>query len=171
MKPLAKKISETASLTGSFLLRSGQVSDRYFDKYQFESDPILLREIAVELNNLLPKNVELIAGLELGAIPLATMVSQISGLPTVFVRKKAKEYGTNKLAEGVSVGGKRVVVIEDVITSGGQVVESVSELRAIGALISDVICVIDRESGGEELLSTHDLKMQPLFKMSDLEAI
>lgn len=97
---LASRIYERAHLTGEFRLRSGAVSNEYFDKYLLESDPALLGEIAQAMAALLPEGVDALAGLELGGVPLATMVSQACGLPTFFVRKQAKTYGTCKLAEG-----------------------------------------------------------------------
>jgi orotate phosphoribosyltransferase len=102
---LADRIYERARLTGEFRLRSGATSNEYFDKYLFESDPRLLREIAEELVGLLPTGVELLTGLELGGVPLAVAASQVLGLPTVFVCKAAKTYGTCRLAEGGDVAG------------------------------------------------------------------
>ena len=105
---LARRIYERSHLTGAFRLRSGVVSDEYFDKYLFEADPVLLREVCDALIGTLPERVEAVAGLELGSIPLATVVSQRSGLPTLFVRKKAKDYGTCRLAEGGEVAARRL---------------------------------------------------------------
>ncbi len=165
---LASRIYERAFLIGSFVLRSGATSTEYLDKYLFESDPRLLHEIAQALVGLLPEQVDALAGLELGGVPLATVCSQVSGLPTVFVRKQAKIYGTCRLAEGGPVAGKRLVVIEDVITSGGQVIESCRQLRAEGAEIAAVLCVIDREAGGAENLAAEGLQLCSLFTMSRL---
>jgi orotate phosphoribosyltransferase len=133
LAPLARRIYDRCHLTGEFVLRSGATSGEYFDKYLFESDPALLREIAQALVRLLPDRVDAVAGLELGGVPLATAVSQISGLSTLFVRKQAKTYGTCRLAEGGDVAGRRLVVIEDVVSSGGQVVASCRALRQLGA--------------------------------------
>ncbi len=166
---LARKIFETSNLRGQFRLRSGVTSNEYFDKYLFESDPQLLREIAAAMSQLLPADVDALAGLELGGIPLATAISQITNLPALCVRKKAKEYGTCKLAEGGEVAGRNLVIVEDVITSGGQIRESAKELRALGANILKVIVVIDRESGGAENLSTDQLELGVLFTMSELK--
>jgi orotate phosphoribosyltransferase len=116
---LAKRIYDRAHLTGEFRLRSGVASSEYFDKYLLESEPALLRDIAAAMVALVPEDAEVLAGLELGGVPLATVVSQLSGLPTAFVRKRAKDYGTRRLAEGAPVARRRVVVIEDVVTSGG----------------------------------------------------
>jgi orotate phosphoribosyltransferase len=161
-------IYERARLVGRFRLRSGAVSEEYFDKYLFESDPRLLREIAEELVGQLPADVDLLAGLELGGVPLAVVASQVSGLPVVFVRKDAKTYGTCRLAEGGEVAARRVAVIEDVVTSGGQVIESCRELRARDAEVSAVLCVIDREAGGRESLAAEGLDLYSLFTMSQL---
>jgi orotate phosphoribosyltransferase len=97
--PLGRRVYETCHLTGSFRLRSGQVSDEYFDEYMFEAQPGLLREVAEAMVALLPE-CEVLAGMEMGGIPIATVMSQLTGLPTVVVRKQAKEYGTGKSAEG-----------------------------------------------------------------------
>jgi orotate phosphoribosyltransferase len=166
---LALRIYERAHLTGSFMLRSGATSNEYFDKYLFESDPRLLHEIAQALVGLLPEQLDALAGLELGGVPLATVCSQVSGLPTLFVRKQAKSYGTCRLAEGGPVAGRRLAVIEDVITSGGQVIESCRQLRAEGAEIAAVLCVIDREAGGAENLMAEGLQLRSLFTMSQLQ--
>jgi orotate phosphoribosyltransferase len=166
---LAARIYKCARLTGEFRLRSGAMSDEYFDKYLFESDPPLLREIAEALVALLPDGVDALAGLELGGVPLATVVSQVSGLPTLFVRKERKTYGTCRLAEGGEIDGRRLVVIEDVVTSGGQVIESCRALREHDAQITTVLCVIDREAGGRENLAAENLDLRSLFTMSQLQ--
>jgi orotate phosphoribosyltransferase len=165
---LAARIYECARLTGEFRLRSGATSKEYFDKYLFESDPHLLREIAEGLVGLLPANVDVLAGLELGGVPLAVVVSQVCGLPAVFVRKTAKTYGTCRLAEGGEITARRVAVIEDVVTSGGQVIESCRKLQAREADISAVLCVIDREAGGRENLAVEGLELRSLFTISQL---
>jgi orotate phosphoribosyltransferase len=165
---LARRIHDGAHLTGEFRLRSGAVSGEYFDKYLFEADPELIRDIAEALVALLPEDVDAIAGLELGGVPLATVASQICGLPTLFVRKEAKRYGTCRLAEGGEVAGRRLAVVEDVVTSGGQVIESCAALRELGAEIAAVVCVIDREAGGAANLAAEGLDLRPVFTMSQL---
>jgi orotate phosphoribosyltransferase len=166
---LARRIRERAHLTGEFRLRSGATSGEYFDKYRFESDPVLLREVAEGLAALVPPGVDAVAGLELGGIPLATMVSQLTGLPALFVRKRAKEYGTRRLAEGGDVAGRRLAVVEDVVTTGGQLLESCAALREAGAEIAAVLCVIDREQGGTASLAAAGLELRALFTASDLQ--
>lgn len=165
---LARQIYDVAHLTGTFTLRSGAVSDEYFDKYRFESDPLLLREIAEAFAPLVPEGTEVLAGLELGGVPLAVALSQVTGLPALFVRKEAKTYGTCQLAEGGEIDGKQVTVVEDVVTSGGQVVLSCGDLRQRGAVISHALCVIDRESGGPEALAEIGVELRSLFTMTQL---
>jgi orotate phosphoribosyltransferase len=165
---LARKIFEVAHLTGEFRLRSGTLSSEYFDKYQFEADPEILREIAVQLKELLPRQVDLLAGLELGGIPIVTLLSQITGVPALFVRMKAKEYGTCRLAEGGAVRGKNLVVVEDVVTSGGQIIDSVCSLREQGAIIETAVCVIDRQAGGSGNLEKYGIELSALFTFEDL---
>jgi orotate phosphoribosyltransferase len=165
---LARRIYAAAHITGTFTLRSGVVSNEYFDKYLFEADPALLRDNADAAAPLIPP-CDLLAGLELGGVPLATMISQVTGLPTAFVRKEAKTYGTCKLAEGADVEGKRLCIIEDVVTSGGAILDAAAELRMRGAELGPVVCVIDRESGGTEKLAVEGLELVPLFTMSELK--
>ncbi len=170
MSDLAARIHARAHITGSFTLRSGVTSHEYFDKYRFEADPALLREIAEALAPSIPTDTEALAGLELGGVPIATVLSQVTGLPTLFVRKEAKTYGTCQLAEGGDIAGRRLTVVEDVITSGGQVVASCGQLRDLGARVLGVLCVIDREAGGGEALAALDLELRPLFTASQLKA-
>ena len=169
-KELGIAIYNVSHLTGEFLLRSGKISNEYFDKYQFESKPELLNEIALKMKDLLPDNFDFIAGLEVGGIPLATAISLNTGIPLIIVRKKSKEHGTRKFAEGGEIKGKRLVIIEDVVTSGGQVVLSVKDLREAGAVIDTALCVIDRESGGKEALAENDIYLKELLTMSEIKS-
>lgn len=165
----ARAIYDRTHLTGEFTLRSGVVSNEYFDKYLFESDPVLLRTICEQLAPLVPDGVDALAGLELGGVPIATVLSQITGLPAFFVRKEAKTYGTCRLAEGGDLDGMRLLVVEDVITSGGQVVISTNELRARGAIVEHAVCVIDRrppEASG--VFDDHCLDLRGLYTMAEL---
>lgn len=168
---LARRLFEASHLVGEFRLRSGATSHEYFDKYRFESEPALLRAIAEGLAELVPPGAELLAGLEMGGIPLATMLAQVTGLPALFVRKQAKEYGTAKLAEGPDFAGRRLVVVEDVVTSGGQLVISSGELRDAGAEILCALCVIDREAGGPEALAAMQIELRALYTMSELKRL
>jgi orotate phosphoribosyltransferase len=166
---LARRVYRTSHLTGSFVLRSGATSSEYFDKYRFESDPGLLAELAEAMAGLLPQEADGLAGLELGGVPLATVLSQVTGLPAGFVRKQAKPYGTRRLTEGLDVAGRRLVVVEDVVTSGGAVVDSCRALRDEGAEVAVAVCVIDREAGGPDRLGEIGVELRPLFTMTALK--
>jgi orotate phosphoribosyltransferase len=166
---LAKEIYDISNIKGEFLLRSGVTATEYFDKYLFEANPIILRSIAEHLIALLPEEYDQLAGLEMGGIPIATALSLETGSTALFVRKEAKEYGTCKLAEGGEIEGKTLVIIEDVVTSGGAIMDAVKELRARGAIVQDVLCVIDREGMGRENLEALGLNFNPLFTKSELE--
>jgi len=165
---LARRVGEVCLLQGAFVLRSGTVATTYFDKYLFEADPALLAGVAAHMAPLVPEGIEVLAGLELGGVPLATALSLRSGLPAAFVRKEAKSYGTAKLAEGASVEGRRVLVVEDVITTGGQVAASTRELRERGAIVDTVLCAIDRSGGAHRALDESGLELRSLFTASDL---
>ncbi|MGZ4699995.1 MAG: orotate phosphoribosyltransferase [Ilumatobacteraceae bacterium] len=167
---LAQRVNSIARLTGQFTLRSGQLATAYFDKYRFEADPVLLADIAEAMVPLLPPEPEGLAGLELGGVPIATALSLRTGIPTAFVRKVAKTYGTARLAEGAEISGRRVTVIEDVITTGGQVVISTAELRALGANVDHVVCVIDRSADRGAALAAEGLTMVALLTRADLDA-
>jgi len=167
---LGKKIFEVSHLTGEFLLRSGQISNEYFDKYRFESIPEILDEITNQMKELIPANTEILAGLEMGGIPIATMLSQKTGIPAIFVRKKAKEYGTRKLAEGTEFTGKKVTIIEDVVTTGGQIITSANKLRALGASVELVMGVIVRDPKAYDNLKNAGLDLIPLLTMEEIKS-
>lgn len=165
---LAQSIYQISHLKGDFLLRSGQRSAEYFDKYRFESQPRILQEIARQMSALIPAGTEVLAALEMGGIPVGTALSLATGIPCVFVRKEAKEYGTCKFAEGLDVQGKKLCIIEDVITSGGQVLLSAADLRGLEARVEHVLCVINR--GGpvaEQKLAEAGLRLSALFQRAD----
>lgn len=165
---LARRIHAVSHLTGTFTLRSGRTASEYFDKYRFEGDPVLLDEIARAMAPLVPADTEVLAGLEMGGIPVVTALGRYTGLPCAFVRKQAKPYGTCRLAEGAGVAERRVLVVEDVVTSGGQIVLSTAELRALGADIGAALCVIDREQGGTESLAAEAIELVSLLTAADL---
>ncbi len=165
-----RKIRERCLLFGQFKLRSGKISDRYFDKYRFESDPALLREVATRMARLLPEGTQRLAGLEMGGIPLATALSLQTGIPVMFVRKKPKDYGTCNLAEGGFEKGEKIAVIEDVITTAGQVVESSNALRDLGLEVLKVVCVVDRQQGGAENLAKAGYALASVFTLAEIES-
>jgi orotate phosphoribosyltransferase len=154
---LAADIVAIARLEGRFRLRSGTIADHYFDKYRFEGNPALLRRVAEAMLALLPKQVELLAGLELGGVPIATAMSLISGLPTVFVRKQAKDYGTCLAIEGGDVTGKHIMLVEDVITTGGAVADAARVIEDAGARLIGVTCAIWRGIGEPAIAKRPDI--------------
>lgn len=167
---LAAALYRSAHLVGHFTLRSGRTATEYFDKYRFTGDPVLLRAVADLAATRLPPGTEVLAGLELGGVPVATAIGLVGGLPIAFVRKQAKTYGTRRLAEGADVDGRRVLVVEDVVTTGGQVRASTAELRQRGAIVEDVLCVVDRGEGGVAVLAADGLRLTALFTADDLRS-
>ena len=165
---LARRVKDRALLTGAFTLRSGQVSDHYFDKYLVESDPALLRSAAGAMAALVPVGDVVLAGLELGGIPLVTMLGQLTDRPIRFVRKQAKTYGTALLIEGGPVEGSTVVLVEDVITSGGAVLEAIDAVRAAGGVVDTVVCLIDRQQGGRAALAAKGVVTRAALSSADL---
>jgi orotate phosphoribosyltransferase len=119
---------------------------------------------------LVPPGTEVLAGLEMGGIPVVTALGRHTGLSCAFVRKQAKSYGTRRLAEGADLVGRRVLVVEDVVTSGGQIILSAAELRALGADVREALCVIDRQEGGAEALAGERIGLLSLLTAADLSA-
>jgi orotate phosphoribosyltransferase len=168
---LGRRLLERAYLEGDFVLRSGRRSRYYLDKYRFETEPELLAGLGREIAGLQRARVpqaELLAGPELGAVPLAAATSMESRLPFVIVRKAAKDYGTANRLEGVYTRGQRVCVVEDVVTSGGALLDAVAALREADLDVCAAICVVDREEGGAEAIAAAGVPFHPLFTASDL---
>jgi orotate phosphoribosyltransferase len=168
---LARDIDACCRLTGEFTLRSGQVSSEYFDKYLFEAQPALLRRVVDRMVDLVPAGTELLGGLELGGVPIVTVLSSRTDLPALFVRKQAKEYGTCKLAEGPEITGRRVTLVEDVITTGGAVRDATRALRELGAVVEVVVCAIDRSPEGTNPLADVDLEVRAVLTKAELDAV
>ena len=168
---LAARVAERALLHGDFVLRSGKRSSVYLDKYRFETDPALLGPIGDALGELAlagDPRPDRLAGPELGAVPLAAAAALHSGIPFLIVRKASKGYGTEGLIEGVSEPGERVLVIEDVVTTGGALIAAIEALRAAGLTVARALCVLDREEGGSEALAALGVQLESLFRRADL---
>jgi orotate phosphoribosyltransferase len=166
---LAVALREAALLEGEFTLRSGRKSRYYFDKYLFETEPELLREVALRLARFVDDSITRIAGAELGGVALAAAVSLVTGKPFVIVRNARKaDYGTGRLIEGRLEPGDRVLLVEDVATTGGQAVEAVRALRRQGAEVSAVVVVIDRQEGGRQAVEAAGVRFHCLFTAGDL---
>ncbi len=168
---LAAAIREHAYLEGDFLLRSGKRSHFYFDKYRFETRPELLRPLGELIAGKVVKHApdaDRLAAPELGAVALAASASLVSGLPFLIVRGEAKEYGTANRIEGAFGEGERVCLVEDVVTAGGALRDSVAALREAGLLVETAICVVDREEGGTEALAGESVRLYSIFRASEL---
>lgn len=166
---LARRILEVSKLTGRFTLRSGKVSDTYFDKYLFESDPLILRSICKHMQALVPGSTEILCGLELGGVPVVTVLSQLCGLPAAFVRKERKQYGTCKYAEGPGLAGRNILIVEDVVSSGGAILNSVRMLREDGVSVDRAVCVIDRRPEGANELADNGVSLESVFRIEEIE--
>ena len=166
MSDLADRIRAVSYLEGDFVLRSGRRSSFYLDKYRFETQPDLLREIgellAARIAEVEPSAVR-IAGPELGAVALAASASMASGKPFLIVRSAAKDYGTSNRLEGIFEEGERVVVVEDIVTSGGAALDAVRSLRQAGLICETVVCVVDRGEGGAEAMTDAGVHLERLL--------
>ncbi len=170
MTDLGDRLLAASYLEGDFVLRSGARSSFYLDKYLFETRPDLLRDIAAGLAARLDtyEPFELLAGPELGAVALVAALSLATGKPFVIVRKGEKDYGTKRLLEGRAEAGQPVVVVEDIVTSGGAALQAVRVLRDAGLDVRAVLCVVDREQGGREAFAAEGVALDPLFTASGL---
>ncbi|MEK2479125.1 orotate phosphoribosyltransferase [Streptomyces noursei] len=165
---LASKIADTACVTGRFTLPDGQVLDGYFDEYRLAADPQLLHDVADAMAALVPENAEVLAGIELGGVPLAIALSAATGLPAAFLRRLPKRYGSKRQIEGARIEGRRVVLVDDVVRSGGQLLTMARILRVAGAPVSDALCVLERPLGGRLLLDEYGVALHPLLAEADL---
>jgi orotate phosphoribosyltransferase len=168
---LARRVSERALLHGDFVLRSGKRSSVYLDKYRFETDPALLGPIGEALGEEIARSArtpDRLAGPELGAVPLAAAAALATGIPFLIVRKATKDYGTEGRIEGVYAAGERVLVVEDVVTTGGALIAAIEALRAADLVVETALCVLDREEGGNEALAALGVHLAPLFRRADL---
>jgi orotate phosphoribosyltransferase len=164
-------LREAAYLEGDFVLRSGKRSRYYLDKYRFETTPDILAALGERIAGAVAEfepEASRLAGPELGAVALAAAGSLASGLPFIIVRKQAKEYGTSKRLEGAYEEGDRVCLVEDVVTSGGALLEAVEALREAGLTVRTAVCVVDREEGGADALARCGVRLRPIFGASEL---
>jgi orotate phosphoribosyltransferase len=164
-------LREHAYLEGDFVLRSGRRSRYYLDKYRFETRPDILAALGERIADAVrrfDRDATRLAGPELGAVALAAAGSLASGLPFLIVRKAAKEYGTSNRVEGAYEEGDLVCVVEDVVTSGGALLEAVEALREAGLTVKTAICVVDREEGGADALAGHGVQLRPIFRATDV---
>jgi orotate phosphoribosyltransferase len=168
---LGEALVAAAYLEGDFVLRSGKRSRYYLDKYRFETRPDLLsalgERIAAAVREYEPEAVRLAAPV-LGGVVLAASASLASGLPFLMIRDAAKEYGTANRIEGPFEAGESVCLIEDIVTSGGALLEAISAVREAGLVVRTAVCVVDREEGGADALARHAVRLRPLFRAGEL---
>ncbi|MFJ8073867.1 orotate phosphoribosyltransferase [Streptomyces sp. NPDC096176] len=164
---LLARIRETAFRQGEFHLPSGQVVHEYFDEFLLAADPALLGDVARALAPAIPPGTEVLIGLELGGVPLTVALSAASGIPAAFLRRRPKAYGTFKQVEGQAVAGRNVVVVDDVVRSGGQALEAAAVLRRLGATVGGTVCVLDRGLEGRARLAAEHIELRSLLLARD----
>ncbi|MCI0498653.1 MAG: orotate phosphoribosyltransferase [Planctomycetales bacterium] len=165
---LTKRIKEVAYLEGDFVLRSGKRSKYYMDKYLFETQPDVLRQLGKEFCRHLTKDVTLIAGAELGGVALAAATAMEANKPWIIVRNSKKDYGTSKMVEGVLKAGDVVLLVEDIATTGGQVLEAARIITEAGATVKKIVCVIDRKQGARENIEGAGFVFDSIITKEDL---
>jgi len=168
-KDKLKELLESCSAIkfGRFVLTSGAVSDYYIDIKKASTKPKILKKI-VKIMSEYTEGYDVIAGMELGAVPLVVALSLETNIPYAIIRKEKKEHGTTKQIEGEKVENKKVLLIEDVTTSGGSVLKSIKIIRENKGLVDEVLVVVDRESGAEEKIQRMDVNLIPLLSVSDI---
>jgi orotate phosphoribosyltransferase len=165
---LIKRIKETAYLEGDFTLRSGKKSKYYLDKYLFETCPDILKALGAEFAEYATDDVTLIAGAELGGVALAAATAMETGKNWIIVRNSKKGYGTGKMIEGVLKADDVVLLVEDIATTGGQVLEAAKIITDAGAKVSNIVCVIDRKQGAAENITAAGYKFESILTKNDL---
>ena len=165
---VARDIVAASHLRGRFVLSSGQATDFYFDKYLFATKPTVLRRLASLLAARIPPQVDRVAAMELGAVPIVAALSLETGLPFVIVRKTPKTHGAVSAVEGELHRSERVLLVEDVVTTGSQALRAAGVLADLGASVARVLAVVDREQGGEAAVAAAGLAFDALFRLSEL---
>jgi orotate phosphoribosyltransferase len=167
-KELKEALERTGAVKyGKFTLSSGRESDYYVDMKMAMTDPSVLKGIANEAAKHV-KGAGKLAGMELGAVPFVVAVALKTGIPYLIVRKEKKEYGTGNRVEGKISKGDKVVILEDVTTTGGSSLKAVNAIRGAGGLVDKVVVVVDRQEGAEALLKKEGISLVPLITKADL---
>jgi len=165
---LIKRIKETAYLEGDFTLRSGKKSKYYIDKYLFETCPDILKALGAEFAKYVTEDVTLIAGAELGGVALAAATAMTTGKNWLIIRNSKKGYGTGKMVEGLLKSDDVVLLVEDIATTGGQVLEAAKIITEAGAKIKKIVCVIDRKQGAAENITNAGYTFNFILTKKDL---
>jgi orotate phosphoribosyltransferase len=172
LKERAKKLKELllehkVIQFGHFKLTSGRESNYYVDIKRASTNPEILKQIARVMEPY-TKEYDCLAAMELGAVPIAVAVALASNKPYVIVRKGEREHGTLKKIEGPSINKKKVLIIEDVATTGGTIVTTANRLRVKGAVVSETLVVVDRAEGAAKRLKDAGIKLIPMVSISEL---
>lgn len=169
---LLKNIKKAAYLKGDFITRSGSKTDYYIDKYLFETKGDILDDLTDELLHLFPdpSSYDRIAAPELGAVPLAAVLSVKLKKPYIIIKKSSKEYGTQKLIEGAYEKGDRMILIEDILTTGGTALRALKLLKEYELSVIRTIGVIDREEGALQNFAEVGCDVHVLFNKTDLQS-
>jgi orotate phosphoribosyltransferase len=167
-KELIRRIKETAYLEGDFTLRSGKKSKYYLDKYLFETWPDILKALGKEFAKYVTGDVTLIAGAELGGVALAAATAMQTNKNWIIIRNSKKGYGTGKLIEGKLNKGDVVLLVEDIATTGGQVLETAKVITEAGATVKKIVAVIDRKQGADENITNAGYKFESILTKDDL---
>jgi len=165
---IVQRIKDTAYLTGNFVLRSGRTSTYYLDKYRFETQPDILRELGNAFATFRTDKTSRIAGAELGGVALAAAASMATGIPFVIMRNAKKGYGTERDYEGILEKGDHVLLVEDIATTGGQVLEAAKKLTELGCTVERIVAVIDRQEGARENIESAGFRFDALMTSADL---
>ena len=165
---LLKRIKQTAYLEGDFTLRSGKKSKYYLDKYLFETCPDILQALGKEFAGYVTDDVTLIAGAELGGVALAAATAIETGKNWVIIRNSKKGYGTSKMYEGIINKGDVVLLVEDIATTGGQVIEAANIITEAGGTVKKIVCTIDRKQGAEENITSAGYEFDSILTKDDL---
>lgn len=164
---LISRIKETAYLEGEFTLRSGRKSNYYLDKYLFETCPDILQALGEEFSRY-AADANLIAGAELGGVALAAVTAIQTGKNWIIVRNSKKGYGTSNMIEGKLNKGDKVLLVEDIATTGGQVLEAAKIITEQGATVDKIVCVIDRKQGARENIEKEGFQFESIMTKDDL---
>ncbi len=167
---LIRRIAGTAYLEGRFTLRSGRTSDYYLDKYRFETQPDILQAIGEAMAEYVRPTTTLLGGPELGGVALAAATALVCRLPFIIIRNSRKDYGTGTLIEGLIGPTDRVLLLEDIATSGGQVLEAAETIRRSGAAVERIVAVIDREEGARPRIESSGFEFHALLTAAQVRA-
>ena len=166
---LAQRLIQLAYIHGDFTLRSGRKADTYFDKFLFMADPECLAAITATFITRLPERFDHLAGLELGGVPLASTLSLQCCKPLNLIRKSRKSYGTCKIIEGPTVANKEIILIEDVVSTGGAIIEAAEHLKQAQAKVIAAFAVVSRNDQAKHNLLAHGIAFDALFDYRELK--